>query len=149
MATIDEELDSVFKNDKHRFMVNLFYTTAWIRKHSADFLEPFGISNPQFNIMRILRGAGDWLAMNTVKARMIEKSPNTTRLADKLLDKGLIERQRSDEDRRVVYIKITKVGLKLLEQIDKTEDPIMEEFMKRLTKKDAIEMSKKLDKLRG
>lgn len=149
MASIDEELNSKFANEKQRLMVNLFYTTGWIRKHVTEFLEPFGISSPQFNILRILRGHGDWLAMSVVKERMIEKSPNTTRLADKLLNKGLIERERSAEDRRVVYIKITKAGLKLLKQIDDTEDPLMEGVMQRLTKKDARAVSDILDKIRG
>ena len=49
---------------------------------------------------------------------MVEKSPNTTRLMDKLIDKGLIVRSRCKEDRRVVYVKITENGLKLLSEID-------------------------------
>jgi DNA-binding MarR family transcriptional regulator len=76
---------------------------------------------PQFNILRILRGAKAEINVNTVKERMVEKSPNTTRLMDKLIDKGLIVRSRCKEDRRVVYVKITENGLKLLSEIDKND----------------------------
>jgi len=58
------------------------------------------------------------LNVNSVKDRMVEKSPNTTRLMDKLIEKGLIERVRCNEDRRVVYVEITKKGLQLLVEID-------------------------------
>ena len=65
-----------------------------------------------------MRGAGDEITVKTVKERMIRKSPNATRLMDKLNDKKLIERSRCDNDRRVVYVKITNKGLQLLEKID-------------------------------
>ena len=105
-------------NDKHRFVVNMMFTANHIRSLFEELLKPFGLTNPQFNILRILRGAGDWKTMGDVKELMIEKSPNTTRLVDKLLDKELIQRERDANDRRVVYIKITTKGLNVLKQID-------------------------------
>ena len=81
-----------------------------------DILKPFKISVQQYNILRILRGAKEAITVNAVKDRMIEKSPNITRLMDKLCDKDLIERTRCETDRRVVYIKITVKGLVLLEK---------------------------------
>ena len=113
MPKIDEEVKTNFTNERHRFVTNLIYTAEWVLNISTEYLKPHGISNQQFNILRILRGADDWVAMNNVKDLMIEKSPNATRLADKLLNKKLIERKRSSEDRRVVYISITPPGLEL------------------------------------
>ena len=93
-------------------------------------------------------GAKKAISVNLVKERMVEKSPNTTRLMDKLIDKGLIERQRCKDDRRVVYIEISKKGLKLLEEIDKGLEKF--DFLpKTLTSKEAEQLSELLDKLRG
>jgi DNA-binding MarR family transcriptional regulator len=149
MATIDEEIKSKFMHDRHRFTANLVFTAGWIKNLITEFLKPYGISSPQFNILRILRGANDWVAMSEVKNLMVEKAPNATRLADKLLDKELIERQRSDADRRVVYVRISNKGLKLLKKIDDNEDRSHIEFMERITDKEARQMNKILDKMRG
>jgi len=149
MASIEKEVNSSLKDDKQRFVVNLMYTSGWIRNMFSEFIKPFDLSSPQFNILRILRGEGDWLAMNVVKERMIEKSPNATRLADKLISKNLIERQRSDSDRRVVFVKITANGLELLATIDKKDNTQFESLIDRITPEEAKQFSAILDKMRG
>lgn len=77
---------------------------------------------------------------------MVERSPNATRLMDKLCQKKLIERDRCEKDGRVVYIKITKTGLHLLATIDDTTDNNI--FLKNLTEEEAITLSNLLDKIR-
>jgi len=149
MASIDEVLKSKFTDDKHRFAVNLVYTANWFKNLYSDFLNTFGISSPQFNILRILRGAKDWLAMTTVKERMVEKSPNVTRLADKLIEKKLIERKRSETDRRVVFVKITDAGLNLLKRIDDAEFNGHSEFFNAITPEEAKQVSELFDRMRG
>lgn len=149
MASIDKEIKSKFTSEKHRFLANLMFTSSWVRNSFTDFFKAYGISSPQFNILRILRGANDWVAMSKVKAVMVEKSPNTTRLADKLLAKKLIERNRSDSDRRVVYVKITGKGLKLLKEMDDNNTGNQTAFLDKITEKDAKQISKILDKMRG
>lgn len=149
MASIDEEIKSRFENDRHRMTANVMFTAGWIGQLMTSFLKPFGLSNQQFNILRILRGAGDWVAMNTVKDRMVEKSPNATRLADKLLGKNLIVRRRSESDRRVVYIKITQTGLRLLKDIDEQDDGVLRNVMNRITDEEARQVAAVLDKMRG
>ena len=149
MKPIDEEIKSKFANNKVRMMVNLMYTTNCIKNHFTDFLKPYEISSQQFNILRILRGDGDWLAMSIVKDRMIEKSPNATRLADKMIAKDLIERKRCDNDRRVVYVKITKEGLKLLKEIDEVNNEDRINYIENVTEEEAKIVSDLLDKLRG
>jgi DNA-binding MarR family transcriptional regulator len=149
MASIDKEIKSKFENDHQRAVVNILYTANWIKNIHMDALKPFNISAQQYNILRILRGGGDWMAMTDVKDRMIEKSPNTTRLADKLLDSKLLERKRSSADRRVVYVKITDKGLKLLKDID-TEKAMtaQDSIAKNISKKEAKKLSGIIDKLR-
>ena len=148
MARIDEEVKTKFMNNKHRFIANLIFTSNWFRNLVIEYLKPYNISFQQFNILRILRGAKDWITMNDIKNLMVEKSPNATRLADKLIDKGFVERKRSDADRRVVYLAITDKGTELLKTIDENQGTYME-FMDRITEKEAKQVSEILDKMRG
>ncbi len=145
---IDDAIQSRFESPNMKAIVNVRYTANYFALISNKFMANYDLTMPQFNILRILRGAGDKMAVNTIKDRMVEKSPNTTRLMDKLIDKGLISRERCDKDRRVVYVKITDKGLKLLANIDvglkKTEI-----FPKNLTDDEANLLSDLLDKMRG
>ena len=116
MGDISKDISSTFPNEKIKALINIKYTANWLDTIGNDILKPFKISVQQYNILRILRGAKEAITVNAVKDRMIEKSPNITRLMDKLCDKDLIERTRCETDRRVVYIKITVKGLVLLEK---------------------------------
>ena len=146
--TIDETLNCTFKSERQRAMINLRYTTNWLANLQHCYMSKFDLSVAQFNILRILRGAKDYISVNTVKERMIEKSPNTTRLMDKLFDKKLIERKRCESDRRIVYVKISEEGLKLLSTIDTTfEDSFL--VAQNLTEEEVITLNTILDKLRN
>jgi len=149
MASIDEEIKTKFLNDKHRFITNLVFTSNWFQSQVVEFLKPYQLSQQQFNILRILRGANDWVSMNDIKELMVDKFPNTTRLSDKLLDKGLVDRNRCEHDRRIVYLAISKKGLDLLETIDNDENTNHMEFMSRITDDEAKLFSLILDKIRG
>lgn len=144
---IDEELKSNFKSPQQRAIVNIRYTSNFLGNIQNHFMSRYDLSMAQFNILRILRGAKDMINVNTVKERMIEKSPNTTRLMDKLIDKGLIERTRCTEDRRVVYVKISEHGLNILSDMDKDLD-INSLIKANLTDEEANTLSDLLDKVR-
>lgn len=97
-------------------------TADTIRREMVRIVAPRGLSLEQYNVLRILRGAGcDGLPTLEVAARMIEQTPAITRLIDKLEAKGLVERVRSDTDRRQVYCRIARSGLHLLAELD---DPV-------------------------
>jgi len=148
---IEEAIQSKIDNPHVRAVVNVRYTSNWMSTIQNKFMSQFSLTMPQFNILRILRGAKEAITVNTVKQRMVEKSPNTTRLMDKLIDKGLIERERCSDDRRVVYVKISEEGLKLLSTIDKALQESGREIlvMENLTEEEACQLSDLLDKLRG
>lgn len=148
MASIDDEIKTKFQNNRHRFIANLVFTSNWFKGQVDEFLKPFQLSQQQFNILRILRGAKGWVTMNDIKALMVDKFPNATRLSDKLIDKGFVERKRSETDRRIVFLNITKRGLDLLEEIDKCTAPKHMEFMNRITEEEAKMFSDVLDKMR-
>ena len=145
---IGEVIKSKFRNARHKAVVNLRYTSNYIGNIQNSYMAQYDLSMPQFNILRILRGANGAISVNTVKDRMVEKSPNTTRLMDKLIDKGLMERVRCEEDRRVVYVSITQAGLDLLTKIDEDNDSKLD-VSGNLSEAEAEQLSTLLDKLRG
>ncbi len=145
MGDISKDINTTFPNDKVKALLNIIYTANWINSKQNDFFKPFGISPQQYNILRILRGAGEAISVQTIKDRMLERAPNATRLMDKMCSKKLIERVPCPGDRRVVHIEITKQGLKLLNQIDAD---FKEDVLKNLTQKEASILSDLLDKIR-
>jgi len=145
MGDISKDIKSKFANDKVKALINIMYTASWINSKQNDFFKPYGISPQQFNILRILKGAGAPLKVQVIKERMIERSPNATRLMDKLSSKNFIERIPCPSDRRVVHISITKIGLKLLERISKN---FKDDILENLTVKEAKQLSDLLDKIR-
>jgi len=146
---IEDAIQSKFTTPQVKVIANLKYTANVVGAMQNSFMGQFGLTMPQFNILRILRGAKCEITVNTIKERMIEKSPNTTRLMDKLIDKELIERTRCNEDRRVVYIKITDAGLELLAEIDvKIKDEWDTFSPVNISDEDANLLSDLLDKLR-
>ena len=145
MGDISKDINTTFTNIKVKALLNLIYTANWINSKQNAFFKPFGISSQQYNILRILRGASEALAVQTIKDRMIERSPNTTRLMDKMCSKKLINRVPCPGDRRVVHIEITKDGLMLLKKIDKE---IKDDILQNLTEEEAVVLSDLLDKIR-
>ena len=83
------------------------------------FFEPYGITGQQYNVLRILRGAGEPLPTMEVAARMMQKTPGLTGILDRLERKQLIRRERSPDDRRVWLCSITKDGQELLRRLDR------------------------------
>ncbi len=144
---IGKEINSRFKSAQQKAVINVRYTSNWMSNLQNSFMAKFDLTMPQFNILRILRGANQAINVNTVKERMIEKSPNTTRLMDKLIEKELINRIRCEKDRRVVYVEISSKGLEILAEIDNSFDN-NSFFTDKLNDQEAETLSNLLDKLR-
>ena len=145
MGDISKDINSTFKNDKIKALINIKYTANWIHSLENEFFKPHGISPQQYNILRILRGAGEAIKVQVIKDRMIDRSPNATRLMDKLCDKKLIDRIRCNDDRRVVFISISEDGVELLKLID-VDSKL--DFLENLTEVEATTLSSLLDKMR-
>ncbi len=105
--------------------------TAAILEHAfEEALKPHGITATQYNVLRILRGAGDaGLCRNEVGERMVRRVPDVTRLLDRLEEAGLIVRERGGSDRRYVSTRITRQGEKLLATLDPRVQEIHEELL--------------------
>ncbi|MDX1277910.1 MarR family winged helix-turn-helix transcriptional regulator [Oceanihabitans sediminis] len=146
MGDISKDIQSTFPNSKVKAMINILFTANWISSYQNAFFKPFNISAQQFNVLRILKGAGMPLKVQTIKERMIERSPNATRLMDKLHAKDLIERTPCPNDRRVVNIEITTQGLELLEDISKADH---QDLLENISEDEAVQLSNLLDKIRN
>jgi DNA-binding MarR family transcriptional regulator len=115
----DQKPTESFRSREQRATVGLLRTADAIKRSLAQVIEPHGITPQQYNVLRILRGAGpDGLPTLTIGERMIEQTPGVTRLVDRLERKGLVARTPCPKDRRRVFCRITPKGLDLLEELD-------------------------------
>ncbi len=113
-----------FDSPAQEAFLNLMRTAAALEHALEDGLKPYGITPTQYNVLRILRGAGEGgLCRNDVGARMVKPVPDATRLLDRLEAGGYVERRREPDDRRFVTARISAAGLKLLKRV---EDPVAE-----------------------
>jgi len=145
MGNISKDINSRFPSNKVKVLINILYTANYITGIQNEFFKPFGLSPQQFNVLRILNGAYEPLKVQTIKSRMIDRSPNITRLMDKLHSKGFIERIACPTDRRVVHITITDAGKDLLDNIS---DKLPDDILKHLSEAEAEQLSMLLDKIR-
>ena len=139
-----------FQSAAHEAVVGLMRTADLIRRQAAALVEPFGITPQQFNVLRILRGAGDdGLPTLEVAERMIEQTPGVTRLLDRLEAKELVTRQRCLKDRRQHLCWITPKGLAVLEKIDALAPRANEDSLKGLNQKERVAFIRLLDAIRA
>jgi DNA-binding MarR family transcriptional regulator len=118
MAT-DQKPQDNFRSREQQAVLGLLRTAEAIKRSLAHVVEPHGITPQQYNVLRILRGAGaDGLPTLTIGERMVEQTPGVTRLIDRLERKGLVARTPCPKDRRRVFCRITPKGLDLLKELD-------------------------------
>ena len=121
---IEEEIkQDQFRSPLHRLLVNLMYTNNWLCDSQMRLLRPFGLTLPQYNVLRILRGQHlKPIRINDITERMMDKMSNASRLVDKLVMKKLVVRTECPSDRRAVDVLIAEKGLFLLKKIDEAQD---------------------------
>ena len=138
-----------FGNEYDKATVNILYTGSWLYNLNSGRLKKHDITPEQYNVLRILRGCHPKsLMLADVTARMIDKNSNCTRLVEKLRLKGLVRREVCEKNRRQVDIFITDKGLAVLRKVDQ-EAAAWLENLKNITKSEARELNRILDKLRG
>ena len=138
-----------FASEYQKLSVNILYSASWLDSFISRKLKPFGLTIQQFNVLRILRGQlPEPATINTLIERMIDKSSNASRLVDRLQHKELVERCSNTVDKRSVHVKITHKGLDLLSTIDQ-HTASFEEAIHHLPEKEARELNRLLDKMRG
>jgi MarR family transcriptional regulator, organic hydroperoxide resistance regulator len=129
--------------------VALMRTADLVRRNLAAVLGPHDLTGQQYNVLRILRGAGEkGLPTLEIAERMIEETPGITRLIDRLEAKGLVARERCATDRRQVFCRITRAGAELLASLDRPLGEAIDAAMSGLKKRELTELVALLDRTR-
>ncbi len=130
--------------------VSLLRAADALARGAEALLKPFNLSLTQYNVLRILRGAGEsGLACREVGDRLISRDPDITRLLDRMDSRGLIARSRETHDRRVVKTRITEDGLRLLAELDEPVGDLHRRQFRRFPAKELRQLSKLLDLARA
>lgn len=146
---IEDEIQSKFKSDHHKLIVNLHLTYMRLTESFHNLLKDYNITATQYNVLRILRGQKQVPAsIGLIKERMIERNSDISRVIDRLLKKNLIERKENKLDRRQRDIIINQKGLDLIALIEKPEDEFIES-MSHISLDEIKIMNDLLDKLRS
>ena len=147
---IEKEIVQVkFKSPLQKGIVNIIFTSNWIHSRQAKVLKPFGLTIQQYNILRILRGQlPNPASITLLTERMLDKMSNASRLVEKLLAKGYVERTVCPSDRRQVNVLITEAGIALLAQMEQALDRL-ENAPHNLSDSELEMLSNLLDRLRG
>jgi DNA-binding MarR family transcriptional regulator len=139
-----------FRSRGQEVVVALLRTADLVRRTVGRALEPHDITIQQYNVLRILRGAGEQgLPTLEIAERMIEQAPGVTRLLDRLELKGLVRRQRCAQDRRQVLCWLTPAGLELVERLDEPVDSADAEAVAMLTPEEQERLLRMLDAIRS
>ena len=136
-----------FRNEFQKMSINIIYTANWLNEKMGQILATEDITQQQYNILRILRGSECPLSTLKIRERMLDKMSDTSRIVDRLIVKGLVEKTACIKDKRLVDITISKKGLQLLEKLDSLNEHI-DSILKGVTEKEAHTMNQILDKLR-
>jgi len=147
--SIEDEIKGRFRNEYHKGLINLAYTTKYLSYDFLKALKNHGITEAQYNVLRILRGfsAQAPLTIGFIKERMLDKDPDVSRLVDKLHLAGLLVREENAADRRQKSIQITDKGLELLTSMLDTEKNV-DKLLANLSSEEVSELNRLLDKIR-
>jgi DNA-binding MarR family transcriptional regulator len=148
--SLEDELKGRFRNDYHKGMINLTYTTKQLGYEFLQSLKKHGLAEQQYNVLRILRGfrAQAPLSIRFIKERMLDKDSDVSRIVDRLFEKGLLTRKENLEDRRQKAVEITASGLALLNSMFECEKT-MDKMLTNLSEEEIRELNRLLDKIRA
>ena len=138
-----------FVSPAQEALLNILVTSSWLLNELSALMAPFGVTPTQYNVLRILRGSHPGkLTCTEVGRRMLDRTPDVTRLLNRLERAGLVTRNRSSHDKRVVEVGITEKGLELLARMQPVVDAAQERLMRRLSPEELRLLSDLLDRLR-
>lgn len=113
-----------FDSLEQELFLNLIRTSEWLQGEFARVFKTHGITQPQFNVLKVLQvEEKSGIPIQKIGARMTTKSSDVTRLVDRLERTGMVKRFRTEEDRRVIYVRLTEAGWAIIDQL---EQPLVE-----------------------
>ena len=148
---IEEDLKQgkEYDNPYEKLIVNIMFTNSWLMDQQNQIFKPFGLTAPQYNVLRILRGQyPEPCTVNTLIERMIDRMSNASRIVDRLETKDMVERTVCKTDRRAKDVLITKRGLMLLDKVDAVLNQWLS-TLETVSEDKVMEMNSSLDLLRG
>jgi len=149
MKTLEQELQTSFKNDFLKTRLNIHFTHNFLGNITQDLFKKYGLSPTQFNVLRILRGQHPKMAnIGLIKERLIDRSSDVSRIVDRLVAKDLIHRNECPNDRRQKDVMISDKGLDLLSKMDACEQQL-DAKLQHLTPTELSQLNLILDKLRN
>ncbi len=145
---IEDEIKGRFRNDFHKGIINLIFTTNQLNHNFLQVVKKHGISIQQYNVLRVLRGFKHQpSSIGFIKERMLDQSSDVSRLVDRLVLRHLVQRTESATDRRQKDVMITQLGLDLLGKMDHCEQQ-MDVLLKGLSQDEVEQLNFLLDKIR-
>lgn len=140
---------SPFASPQQEAMLNVWRTGDLAQNRFGKLFRKYGVTASQYNILRILRGNDKPLPCLEIASQMIQAVPAITRLIDQLDQAGFITRERSIDDRRVVFVEITAKGRKVVKELDVPVEKLHDKLLSALTQNEAKELSRLLEKARA
>jgi len=139
-----------FAGIEEEVFLNLLRTADALSRPLAEMLKRAGLTPTQYNVLRILRGAGECgAACREISDRLITKDPDITRLLDRMEDRGLVTREREERDRRRIATRITDEGLRLLAEWDGRVEELLREQLGHMDEKKLARLNELLEAARG
>ena len=139
-----------FRSLEAEVFLNLLRTSAALGSGLAELLRPHDLTQPQYNVLRILRGAGpDGLASGEVGGRMVSREPDVTRLLDRMEVRGLVARQRGPADRRIVTVRLTSEGHRLVDALDAPVEAMHARQFGHLSREELTALNELLERARA
>ena len=136
-----------FRNEFQKMGINLLFTANWLNEQIGKILSEEGVTQQQYNILRILRGSATPLSTLKIRERMLDKMSDTSRIVDRLIAKELVVKNTCETDKRLVDITLSPKGLDLVDQLDQFNDRI-DALLKGINASEAATMNQILDKIR-
>lgn len=136
-----------FGNAKQKAIVNLIYTHNYVTDRLRQYLKPYGITLKQYNVLRILKGAGQPITTSVIRERLLDKMSDASRMVERMHQKGWVDRSICPNDKRLVDVVLSKNGEQLMEQLAKFS-ATTETIVDTLSEEEAEQLSTLLDKLR-
>jgi len=136
-----------FRNEFQKMGINLLFTANWLNEQIGKMLSDEGVTQQQYNILRILRGSATPLSTLKIRERMLDKMSDTSRIVDRLIAKELVVKNTCEKDKRLVDITLSPKGLDLVDQLDQFNDRI-DALLKGINETEAATLNQILDKIR-
>jgi len=147
MSIAKEIQQRKFRSEYHELVVNVIFSGNWMEEKIRQLLEKEKITPQQYNILCILRGNKEPMSTLQIRSRMLDKMSDTSRIVNRLMKKGWVEKKKSHGDKRLVDITISKKGSDVLRRLDERHTDL-DSIVTHLSKKDANALNRLLDKMR-